>query len=112
MIVGHSSGAWLSYIVASEAASSSLPTPMAVLAVEPGQGQIPTFDASKINANTLVLTVVGDEDKTDRICQGVSVYNALKQIPAVQKPFLLARTDSYGVPIQEGKSLVSADRHQ
>ncbi len=102
MIVGHSSGAWLSYIVASEAASSSLPIPMAVLAVEPGQGQIPTFDASKINANTLVLTVVGDEDKTDRICQGVSVYNALKQIPAVQKPFLLARTDSYGVPIQEG----------
>jgi hypothetical protein len=101
-IVGHSSGAWLAYIVASEAATSGIPYPMAVVAVEPGQGQIPSFNASKMNANTLVVTVVGDEDKTDRICQGVDVYNQLTQIPAVQKPFLLARTDAYGYPVQEG----------
>ncbi len=101
-IVGHSSGAYLSYKIAAEGAANNLPVPLGVLAVEPGQGKIPVVDPSTINANTVVVTVVGDQDKTDRICDGVTVWTGLSQTSPFYKPFLLMRSDSHGTPAQLG----------
>ena len=99
-IVGHSQGAYLGLFVASTALSVGLPIPAAVVSFEANQGKLPDFNPQAINANTLVILLVGDEDDKNRICPSVTLWNQMTQIPAVYKPFLYARSDSHGTPAQ------------
>ncbi len=100
--VGHSSGAYMSLKVAAEAATSSIPIPLGIVAVEPGQGQIPTFDPSTIDSHSVVMIVVGDQDNNSRLCIAPTIWKQMTAVPAMQKPFLTVRTDSYGTPAQLG----------
>ena len=103
VIVGHSAGAYMSYIIAAAATgTATFPIPKAVVAVEPGQGKIPTVNASKINPSTFVMTVVGDQDTSERACEGVNVWIQLTQIASIFKPFLLYQSDAHGTPQQLG----------
>lgn len=98
--VGHSSGAYMALKVASEAPASGFPPPLGIVAIEPGEGQIPTFDPSLIDSHTAILMAVGDIDKSARLCTGATIWSQMTQIPASQKPFLTVRTDDYGTPNQ------------
>jgi pimeloyl-ACP methyl ester carboxylesterase len=100
-IVGHSLGGYLSAIIASKAARSweKAPQPHAVVAVEPGGlGIIPEAPFDKIDPNTVLILVVGDEDEYVCKSTAVSIWNGISQIPDENKEFLLVLSDYHGTP--------------
>ena len=100
--VGHSSGAYMALKVAAEAPTSAIPIPLGVVAIEPGEGQIPSFNADTIDSHTVVFMAVGDQDNQSRLCIAPTIWQQMSEVPAAQKPFVTVRTDSYGVPAQLG----------
>jgi hypothetical protein len=101
-VVGHSQGAYLALTLASTAVANGLPVPKAVVSIEAHQGNLAKLNALAIDPSTLVILVVADQDKSNRICPSVAIWNQMTQIPNVYKPFLYVRSDSYGTPAQLG----------
>ncbi len=104
VIVGHSAGAWETFPTAAASwdRQYEIPPFRAIVAIEPGQGQLPTYDLSGIDASTKLIVVVGDQDKAKRRCDAATVWGSLTQIPAANKDFLEVISDARGTPQQLG----------
>ena len=104
VVVGHSAGAYLSFPLAALSWDSSnrIPPIRAIVAIEPGQGTMPTYDNSAIDPRTYLVVVVGDEDKPKRRCEAATIWQNLAQIPSSNKDFLEVISDARGTPQQLG----------
>lgn len=115
VLFGHSAGAFLAFPVAQLAAEpgSGLAPFKAIVAVEPGQGAIPSItDVSAIPSSTQFVMVTGDEDGTAGICTAARIWGQVAQIPAANRDFLEAVTDTYGVPKQYGNHWFPLTSHE
>jgi dienelactone hydrolase len=104
-IVGHSVGGLLSINIASLAASEGLPEPFAVFAVEPGKSRSSTDgngpileNLTKLQSNTLLLTLVGDQDNWVGDQDAKKIIRDTIQIPQKNKDFVIMKTDTHGNP--------------
>jgi hypothetical protein len=103
-IVGHSAGGYLGMIIASKAAawkSIEIPVPFAVVAVEPGGlGIFTSGPFKKIDPDTKMIIVVGDED--DVLCKSsaLRLWRETAHVPDENKEFLLVQSDYHGEPEQ------------
>jgi acetyl esterase/lipase len=90
-IVGHSLGAGLAVQMAGVAASSGLPQPKAVMAVQPGwmaSKTYPTDNLTCIPPSTYLLVVEGDKDQFQDTRHGSTIFNMATQIPPDHKAFV------------------------
>jgi pimeloyl-ACP methyl ester carboxylesterase len=108
-VVGHSAGAFSSFALAAliDQPSSGLAPFRSIVAIEPGQGQIPTYDLSTINSDTAVVIVVGDQDKPKRRCTASQVWAALPSTTGNTRNFLEVISDASGTPQQIGNHYFS-----
>ncbi len=108
-VVGHSAGAFSSFALAAlvDQPSSGLPPFRAITAIEPGQGQIPTYDLSTIDPLTAVVIVVGDQDKAKRRCTASQIWATLPPTPGNTRNFLEVISDARGTPQQIGNHYFS-----
>lgn len=101
-VVGHSVGGLLAASVAALASESNLPRVRAVMSVEPGITEspinIPLADLKKIPADTLLLSVAGDQDTLVRDTDAKRVYYESTNIPEANKDFITMITDTHGTP--------------
>jgi len=105
-IVGHSAGGLLSAEIAAAAAAEHLPPFRAVMPVQPGDGSrdgtrpatIPTADIASLPASTLLLVLVGADDRFAFEQLGLRLYDAARALPAQNKNVLELRTDRHGSP--------------
>ncbi len=108
-VVGHSAGAFTSFALAArvDPPASTYPPMRAIVAIEPGQGQIPTYDLSAINPNTPIVIVVGDQDRPSRRCEASQIWQALPGTSAPSRNFLELISDARGTPEQIGNHYFS-----
>ncbi len=105
-IVGHSAGGVLSAQLAAAAASTGLPAFRAVMPVEPGDGSrdgsrritVPHTDLAPMPPQTLLLIVVGADDRLAYESLGLSFYTAAAQVPAANKNVIELESDDHGSP--------------
>ena len=104
-MVGHSAGAAITADMAALAAKSKLPTPKALMIVQPGRGMrdaksafFPAADYSKIPKDVLMLVVVGEDDRIVGDVTGKDIFRNTPQIPLDRKDFVIVRTDRHGDP--------------
>ncbi|MGH2459849.1 MAG: chlorophyllase/cutinase-like alpha/beta fold protein [Chloroflexota bacterium] len=105
-IIGHSVGAVVAFNLAAEAASHGLPTPKALLTVEPGGlegtgpawNAVPMADPRAIPASTYYLTLVGDRDTIVGDADAIRLWNAIPQIPSGRRDIVEVVTDLHGSP--------------
>jgi acetyl esterase/lipase len=104
-IVGHSAGAQITANMAGLAKETGLPQPKAILSVQPGKSwskpeftRIPLENLSKIPANTLLLTVVGDEDHRARDIDAKRIFKESTQSPLSNKDYVIIFSDTHGRP--------------
>lgn len=100
-VAGHSLGGYLALGLAAGYQLYSMPSPLAVIAVEPGEGNVGSINAANVNPATLIEIIIGDQDTQDRLCGSITAWEGLPTSP-IFKPFLLVRTDQYGTPAQVG----------
>jgi dienelactone hydrolase len=100
-VVGHSMGGAMA---ANLAAEPSLRL-RAVMSVQPGDGttrnpriEFPKADWSKIPASTLLLVVVGEDDRVARDVYAKLLFAGTPQIPAENKNYVTVRSDRHGRP--------------
>ncbi len=105
-IVGHSMGGILSANMAAEYKALDLPMPRAVMCVSPGKtwglakwATIHLDDLSLMPESTLLLTVVGDQDRLVKDIDGKRIYREATQVPLRNKNYIVMQTDHYGKPI-------------
>ena len=100
--VGHSLGGLLAANVAALASESSLPRVSAFMAVEPGITEdpinVPLADLKKIPADTLLLSVAGDQDTLVRDADAKRIYYESTRVPANNKDFITLVSDAHGTP--------------
>lgn len=105
--VGHSLGGLLSPNIAASCAAAAgaargqadLPVAKAVMSVEPGGTPIlPLEDLSPIPADTLLLTIVGDQDQIVGSKDAKKIFSRTSQIPLQNKDFITLVSDDYGKP--------------
>lgn len=103
-VVGHSAGAYTAFEVAalSGSESSGIPRFRAVAAMEPGQGQIPDYDFTGLDGDTLAIIAVGDQDTPKRRCTAASIWGQIAAVPVAQRNFLEVISDAHGSPAQIG----------
>lgn len=99
--VGHSAGNWIAALLAvrSTRPTAAFPSPKALALFEPaGPPFIPTEDFTLIRPETMLMLVVGDDDRL--VCEGGAklLWLTTPQIPAANKEYLLVKSDSYGSP--------------
>ncbi len=102
-IAGHSMGGIVSANMAALAASSGLPAPKAVMAVEPGlteqkieKAKVTLADLSQIPSTTLLLTLSGDQDKLARDTDAKKIFNQSTKV--IQKNYIIVQSDDHGAP--------------
>lgn len=97
--VGHSYGGILTVNVAALAQQSGLPTPKAVMSVQPGVSTVmPLEDLSLIPADALLLTVVGDRDVIVGNRDAKKIFRRTSQIPFENKDYVVMVSDNHGLP--------------
>ena len=100
--VGHSMGALLATSVAALASESGLPRVAALMAVEPGITEapisFPLADLKKLPAETLLLSVAGDQDTLVRDFDAKRIYKETTRVPAANKDYVTLVSDSHGTP--------------
>ena len=102
-IIGHSMGGYLSAILAARAADSrsGVPEPYAIVAVEPGGlGWIPYEDLGRVDPDTKMVIVVGDEDSVVCKSTAVPIWENTSQIPDENRDLLLVKSDDWGSSAQ------------
>ena len=104
-IVGHSAGGAIAADMAATAAAVGLPQPKAIMVVEPGRGLakatnpfFPAADHAKIPADTLMLVVVGADDRLVADLAAKDLWRKAPQIPADRKAYIIVNTDRHGSP--------------
>lgn len=98
-IVGHSCGGMVASNIAALAAVSGLPVPKALMSIEPGWvTTVPLEDLSKIPADILLLTIVGDQDFTSGDKGAIKIFLETPQIPLDRKDFITMVSDYHGSP--------------
>ena len=96
-IVGHSCGGMVASSIAAVAAVSGLPVPKALMSIDPGWvSTVPLEDLSKIPADTLLLTLVGDQDFTSGDRGAKKIFLETPQIPLERKDFITMISDYHG----------------
>jgi len=100
--VGHSMGGLLAANVAALAADSKLPRVRALMSVEPGITESPINfvleDLKKLPADTLLLTLAGDQDSLARDADAKRIYYESTHVPAANKNFITLVSDTHGTP--------------
>jgi pimeloyl-ACP methyl ester carboxylesterase len=100
--VGHSVGGILAASVAALASESELPQVRVVMSVEPGITEspinIPLANLKQIPAETLLLSVAGDEDTLVRDTDAKRIYYESARVPASNKDYVTLVSDSHGTP--------------
>ena len=106
-LVGHSLGATIAANIAA-AQPEGLPRPAALMVVEPGDSgdlqlarrsvQSLRADTSTIPAGTLMLVVVGDEDRMVGMDTARKIFQGATQVAAADKDFVVMRSDRHGKP--------------
>lgn len=105
--LGHSAGGVLAANLAVELPKAGLPSPKAVMSVEPGitQGQrgtlVPLADLSQIDAATLLLTLSGEDDTLVGDADARRIYTESSAVPATNKDWLELQSDDHGAPALE-----------
>ncbi len=98
-IVGHSLGGGITAEMAAKASSVGLPVPRAVMPVQPFiRPDTMMTDYHDIPAGTLLLVVVGQDDKVAGNASGKLIFFTADQIPLENKDFVIQRSDSHGRP--------------
>lgn len=110
-VVGHSLGGVLTADLAALSGRNGLPVFRAAMPVEPGDtstARSPSFlkersesiiyDYSTIPPDTLLLCVVGEDDKMAGDVAAVKIFNGAAAVPAKNKNFIIIRTDRHGTP--------------
>jgi len=101
-VVGHSEGGYLAVNLAATAVGAGLPIPQAVVSFEANSSKLAAFNPQGINANTLVILVIGNDDTEGRICPSVTLWTEMTQIALVNRPFIYVQSDTHGSPAQLG----------
>ena len=103
--VGHSAGGQITANLAASAAKENLPQPKAIMCVQPGKSwgpvtriAIPLFDLKGIPANTLLLTVVGDQDNIARDIDAKRIFLESVNVPSANKNYVELISDDHGSP--------------
>ncbi len=102
--VGHSAGGLVAASLAADARSAGLPRFGAVLAVEPGNSwepqrlAVPLADMSRLPADTLLLVMVGADDRLAGARDGRRIRDEATAVPSAGKTLLEMRSDSHGEP--------------
>jgi pimeloyl-ACP methyl ester carboxylesterase len=104
-VVGHSMGGLLTANVAALAAESGLPMVRAMMPVEPGRTNNPLdlfvldlADLGKIPADTLLLSVVGEDDGLVGDHDGKRIFNEATKVTFANKDFITLMSDDRGEP--------------
>lgn len=110
-LVGHSLGGSIAANIASEAQRVGLPQVRAVMVVEPGDSKnsqvaqrlgtrIPSIlgDYSKIPRGTLLLCVVGEEDRMAGDAVARFIFDSATSVRDRDKDFVIIRSDYHGQP--------------
>lgn len=97
-IVGHSLGGGITAYMAAEASDVGLPMPKAIMPVQPAIPFGPVVDLNKIQNDTLMVVVVGENDNIVGDESGKTIFYHTNQIPLSQKDFVIQMTDTYGTP--------------
>lgn len=98
-IVGHSLGGGITAEMAVLAANEDLPSPKAIMPVQP-YVRLDTMmsDFHEIPGSTLLLVIVGENDGVVGNTSGKMIFTTADQIPLEKKDFIVQRTDRHGSP--------------
>jgi len=103
--VGHSAGGQIAANVAVLSEEYSVPAPKALMCVQPGKSQpvakkvgIPLIDLSRIPAQTLLLTVVGDRDWIVKDTDAKKIFSGAETVLPGNKNMIIINSDEYGKP--------------
>jgi acetyl esterase/lipase len=104
-LVGHSMGGPISANMAAQWKTQGLPFPRALMCVEPGKtwgtsawATIQLADLSQIPAKTLLLTLVGDQDRLVGNVDAKRIFYESTQVPPVNKNYITLVSDDHGQP--------------
>lgn len=102
-LVGHSLGGGISMNMATYANSMGLPQPKAIMLAEPGHGNalganILADDFSPIPSDTLIVIVVGNDDKEVGDTTARNIMGLIHQIDSDNKQLLTMYSDYHGEP--------------
>lgn len=94
--VGHSLGGNIAASLAATYASNGLPTPAALMAVEPGgDSRLPLADLSGMPVDALVLLIVGDADLIVADRGARTIFNGLSHLNSDNLDLITVRSDAY-----------------
>ena len=98
-IVGHSLGGGITAEMAALAETNHLPTPRAVMPVQPFINNYTMMENfHNISSDVFLLVVVGEDDTVVGNASGKTIFLTADQIPLENKDFVIQRTDRYGTP--------------
>lgn len=104
-VVGHSAGGQVTANMAALACSNGLPQPKAAMCVQPGKTwtlsdriKIPLENMSRVPADTLLLAVVGEDDRVARDIDAKKIFYGTTQVPLKNKDFVILPSDNHGEP--------------
>jgi len=97
-IAGHSIGGGITANMAALAQIEGLPTPKAIMPVQPAYNWTTHPDLSLIPNTTLMVVVVGANDTVVGTYPGKSIFYEADQIPFDRKDFVIQVRDRYGSP--------------
>jgi acetyl esterase/lipase len=98
-IVGHSCGGLLAGSFAAVAVENGLPTPRAVMCVEPGRHEVfPIADFAKIPSETLLITVAGDRDLVTGQTDARLIFEGAVNVLPENRNMVIVQTDTRGLP--------------
>jgi len=104
--VGHSAGGLLAANLAAVAKDEGLPVPKALMVVQPGVSQLfPMKDMKQIPAGTLLLAIVGDQDKVTGDADAKRIFAETTQVSSEDKDFIILRSDDHGRPRLRGSHM-------
>ena len=96
---GHSLGGVLSANLAALAEAVALPPARAVMCVEPGGiAAAPLEGLQRIGQNTLLLVVVGDQDRVAPRADAKQIFDGASNIDSANKNFVVLVSDDHGRP--------------
>ncbi|MGH2533514.1 MAG: alpha/beta hydrolase fold domain-containing protein [Thermomicrobiales bacterium] len=107
-VVGHSMGGILAVNLASIAEGAGLPTPKAIMPIEPGGCRecgtgppgfgAPLADLSRIPASTYAIVVVGEEDNVVGDTGARLIWSGMTAVPFDRRDLIRINSDRYGEP--------------
>lgn len=101
--LGHSAGAVVGANLASDWKELGIPSPAALMGVQPGAGMrgkpgIPFADFGRISSSLLMLMVAGENDAVVGSANALCIYKGAKAIPKKNRNFIHMKTDRHGMP--------------